>query len=86
MDYLRLFPEKRILIERTVSFFNPLFFAPSVQAQTLLWGDSKELRPLVLALKGETEVRMSESSAYKDGLFQEHWISNQLGFLDAIIP
>ena len=85
-DYLRLFPEKRTLVERTLSFFNLISFAPSVQAKTLLWGDSKELKPLISALEGETEIRMSERSSYKDGLFQERWISNQFGFSDSIIP
>ena len=38
-DWLRLFPEKREQVERTLSYFDPLFFADRVRASTLLWAD-----------------------------------------------
>ena len=85
-DYLRLFPEKQSIVERTLSYFDPLFFAPDVHMRTLLWGNPEALAPLTTAINGETEVRMSERSSYKDGLYQEHWISAQFGFPDAIVP
>lgn len=85
-DYLRLFPEKRAQVFRTLSYFDPLFFAPAVRAKTLLWGDPKGMAPLTQALGGESEVRMSEHSSYRDGLYQERWIAQQFGFAEAIVP
>lgn len=85
-DYLRMFYGKRKSVERTLSYFNPLFFAEAVRARTLLWGDEKHLEPLANAIVGETDVHASEQSQYKDGLFEECWISEQLGFADPILP
>ncbi len=85
-DYLRLFPKKQARVKRTLSYFDPLFFAPAVRARTLLWGDLQALAPLTEALGGESEVKQSEHSSYKNGLYQEGWISEQLGFTDAIVP
>ena len=85
-DYLRLFPEKRAPVLHTLSYFDPLLFAPAVHAKTLLWGDPKTVAPLTQALGGESEVRMTEHSSYKDGLYQERWIAQQFGFADAIVP
>ncbi len=85
-DYLRLYPEKRELVERTLSYYDPVFFAPAVKAQTLLWANAEAVELLTQALGGECEVRMSERSSYKDGLYQEQWISQQFGFSDVIVP
>ena len=85
-DYLRLFPEKREQVARTLSYFDPLFFVSDVRTQTLLWADPKTVAPLTEAFNGQTEVRRSEHSAYKDGLFQERWISQQFSFAEAIVP
>jgi len=85
-DYLRLFPDKRKAVARTLSYFDPLFFAPAVQSSTLLWADPEAVAPLTAALQGPTEVRQSELSTYKDGLHQERWLAEQFGFDEAIIP
>lgn len=85
-DYLRLFPDKREQVARTLSYFDPLFFAPSVRATTLLWADPNTDSELIEALNDQTEVRATEHSTFKDGLYQEQWISRQFGFADAIVP
>ena len=85
-DYLRLYPEKEEQVKRTLSYFDPFFFAPNVRARTLLWGNPEAVSPLAEAIAGETDVQATEHSSYKDGLFQEQWISDQFGFEDAIIP
>jgi cephalosporin-C deacetylase len=85
-DYLRMYPDKRGLVEQTLSYFQPLFFAGAVRARTLLWGDPEAVESLSAAIAGETDVRKSEQSTYKDGLVEERWISEQLGFSDAILP
>ncbi len=85
-DYLRMFPAKRDLVEQTLSYFDPLFFAGAVRVRTLLWGDPETLEPLSAAIAGETDIGLTEQSHYKDGLFEERWLSAQLGFAEAILP
>ena len=71
---------------RTLSYFDPVCFAPDVHSETLLWADSKKATLLTKALSGQTEVRCSEYSTYKDGLYQQPWIAKQFGFAQAIVP
>ena len=85
-DYLRLYPERRGPVARTLAYFDPLFFAPSVSVPTLLWGQPDQVGPLAEAILGSVEVRPSEQSTYKDGLYQEQWVTKQLGFTEAILP
>ena len=85
-DYLRMSPSKRDRVERTLSYFDPLFFAGAVHARTLLWGAREKIEPLAAAIAGEADVRQSEQSQYKDGLFEERWLSEQLGFPEPILP
>ncbi len=58
---------------------------PAVRATTLLLGGRPEFEGLSRALAGPTELRPSETR-YKDGVFQEEWLSRGLGFDDAILP
>ena len=85
-DYLRTYPDRREAISRTLSYFDPLFFAPSVRIPTLLWGHPEMVAPLAQAMAGEVEVRETEGSSYKDGLFGERWLARQLGFAEPILP
>ncbi|MDA1312597.1 MAG: acetylxylan esterase [Acidobacteria bacterium] len=85
-DYLRMFPDKRDLVERTLSYFDPLHFAPAVRARTLLWGDPATLGPLSGSIAGETDIQPTDPSQYKEGVFEECWLSEQLGFAEPILP
>lgn len=85
-DYLRESPEKRERVLRTLSYFDPVCFAPDIHATTLLWADRDAATPLVEALNGPTEVRHSTYSSYKDGFYQEQWITEQFGFAEPIVP
>jgi cephalosporin-C deacetylase-like acetyl esterase len=94
-DYLRLFPDKKAGVERSLSFFDLMEFAPGVDARTLLMAgphgsplDAEALKPLVDRIEGEVTVHESEHSTYKDGLFSERWIAEQCGIVDvnAILP
>ncbi|MDP6775371.1 MAG: acetylxylan esterase [Candidatus Latescibacteria bacterium] len=84
-DFLRLHPERRETVARTLAYFEPLFFAPKVNIPTLLWGNAEETAPLAGALGGQVEARESEGSRFRDGVYQEQWIARQLGFDDAIL-
>lgn len=85
-DYLRLYPERQAQVAQTLAYFDPLFFAPSIQGSTLLWGQPDQVRPLTTVMPGKVEIRASEQSTYKDGLYQEQWLTEQLGFDEAIVP
>jgi cephalosporin-C deacetylase-like acetyl esterase len=84
-DTLRLYPERRAAVERTLSYFDPAFFAPRVRARTLLWG-GPAAQPLADALAGSVDLHEGEHSRFKDGRFQEEWLARELGFADAIVP
>ncbi len=85
-DYVRLYPDKRDQVERTLSYFDPLYFAENIHAQTLLWSDPQKAAPLAEAFAGKLEVRPSESSSYKDGMYQDRWITETFGFDTPILP
>jgi cephalosporin-C deacetylase len=85
-DYLRLYPDRKTQVQQTLAYFDPIFFAPQVQATTLLWGQPDMVNPLAAAISGPVEIRASESSMYKDGLYEENWTAQQLGFAAAIVP
>ncbi len=85
-DYLRSFPARRQDMARTLAYFDPLFFAPSIRIPTLMWGDPAVLAPLSTAMVGEVQVRETEHSSYKDGRFEEHWLARQMGFAEPILP
>ncbi|OGG44008.1 MAG: hypothetical protein A3F84_08175 [Candidatus Handelsmanbacteria bacterium RIFCSPLOWO2_12_FULL_64_10] len=85
-DYLRVHPDRREAVARTLSYFDPLFFAPSVRVPALLWGTPAALAPITGAMQGPAEVRESAHSSYKDGLYREEWLSRQMGFEEAILP
>jgi cephalosporin-C deacetylase-like acetyl esterase len=84
-DFLRLYPDRRAAVARTLAYFDPLFFVPRVRARTLLWG-GPAAQPLADALAGPVELHEGEHSRFKDGVFQEQWLSRELGFADAIVP
>ena len=85
-DYLRMYADKRDLVEQTLSYFHPLFFASTVRARTLLWGNPEAVGPLSATITGKTDLRQSEQSTYKDGMFEERWIAEQFGFSDVVVP
>lgn len=85
-DYLHLYPDRQAQVRQTLAYFDPIFFGPKVQATTLLWGQPDIVGSLAEAISGLVEIRTSESSMYKDGLYQENWTVQQLGLEKAILP
>lgn len=94
-DYLRLYPERREAVGRTLSYFDLRAFAPRVRAATLIMAGAKgsaldacALSPVTDGLEGAMTVQESERSSYKDGLFAESWIAAQFGIEDvrSILP
>ena len=92
-DYLRLHPARQELVRRTLSYFDIRWFAPRVNATTLLMAgadgtalDAAALEPLVQAIKGDTDVHEAEHSGYKDGVFSEEWLTRRFGLAAPSLP
>jgi cephalosporin-C deacetylase len=92
-DYLRLHPSRREQVSRTLSYFDLRWFAPRVNAPTLLMAGSDgaglaaaTLEPLVEALGGECQVHESEHSGFKDGVYSEEWLTRQFGLAAPSLP
>ena len=66
--------------------------APETAATLLLGGpdgellDRESLEPLLQTLGDRAEFREMEHSGYKDGLFIEEWLTQQLGLAQPILP
>ena len=92
-DYLRLHPSRREQVRHTLSYFDLRWFAPQVNAATLLMAGSDgaglaadTLEPLVQGLKGETLVHESEHSGFRDGVYSEEWLTQQFGLAAPSLP
>jgi len=85
-DFLRLYPERRADVARTLAYFEPAHFAERIAADVFLWGDRERLQPLTERFAGSVEVQPSEHSQYKDGLTRERWLSERQGFAEPIVP
>ena len=92
-DYLRHKPSHKNDVQRTLSYFDPEWFAPKFAGSTLVMTDHRgglldtdRLTPLIEELNGSVTVHESENSTYLDGLFLEEWITSEFGFDNAIIP
>lgn len=94
-DYLRLYPDRRDEVADILSYFNLRWHAPSITAKTLLLAEheSGNYSPAVLAdlatgIAGNVAIHESERSSFKDGLFTERWMANNIFGNDAepIVP
>ncbi len=94
-DYLRAFPSQAENVRQTLAYYDLEAFAPRVSATTLVMAgapgavpDAPSLGRLVAAMRGQVTVHVSEQSSYKDGLYAERWMAEQLGItnLPDILP
>ena len=92
-DYLRLYPDSEDNVRETLSYFNLRWHAQSISANTLIiCGDSENvysksnLTPLIDNIAGKMTVKESENSAYKDGLFIQEWIADEIGDGVPVLP
>ena len=92
-DYRRFVNDPGDAAWNTISYFEPLHFAPKVKAHTLLvTGNDKDLfspercAPLVEALAGQVEQRIATHSSYQDGAFEATWLVQRHGFDTPILP
>ena len=92
-DYINLYPDREDAVRDTLSYFELSEFAPSVDAAALLMVgasgsllDAAALSAVSGALGGAVEVYESQSSSYKDGMYQERWLAERFGFDAPILP
>ena len=94
-DYLRAFPSQAETVRQTLAYYDLEAFAPRSSATTLVMAgapgavpDAPSLGRVVAALRGQVTVHVSEQSSYKDGLYAERWMAEQLGITDlpGILP
>jgi cephalosporin-C deacetylase len=88
-DYLRAFPSRAENVRQTLAYYDLEAFAPRSSATTLVMAgapgavpDAPSLGRVVAALRGQVTVHVSEQSSYKDGLYAERWMAEQLGITD----
>ncbi len=94
-DYLRLFPERREAVNRTMSYFDIRWFASSVKASALVLAGAKgeilsreRLQPLLDNLGDDASVYEAgeDHSTYKEGVFKLSWLANEFGFDAPVLP
>lgn len=92
-DYARYYPDRATDMWKTVSYFNPLHFAPKVKAETVLvTGNDKDMfspsvvAPLVEAFGKPVTQYVSAHSSYKDGVAQATWLANRYGMGTPVLP
>ena len=92
-EYLNLYPERKQAVEDTLGYFDLRGFAPRVNAKTLLMArapgsslDAEGLSAVSGAIQGDVSVYESQSSSYRDGVYQEEWLARGFGFAEAILP
>tara|TARA_B100001123_G_scaffold394432_1_gene475223 strand:- start:974 stop:1549 length:576 start_codon:yes stop_codon:yes gene_type:complete len=84
-DYVRRYPDRKDLVEKTLSYFNIKSHAISITAATLIMADykggqydKKALEGLADLIVGDVTIHESERSSFKDGLFMEKWVATEL--------
>jgi cephalosporin-C deacetylase len=92
-DYVRTFPERSEAVWRTLSYFDPIHFAPSVRCDTLMVSGSETnlfapatMRPLMEVLGKKASQYISTYSLFKDGVHREAWLRERYGFSEPLLP
>ena len=92
-DYLRLHPDREAAVRRTLSYFDLRWFAPRVNATTLLMAgahgsslSADAVAGMIEAIPGDTDVHEAEHSGFKDGRHIEEWLSRQFGMAEPSLP
>jgi cephalosporin-C deacetylase-like acetyl esterase len=91
-EFRRFYPHKAEAALRTLAYFDPLHFAPRIQATTLLVSGNEhdlfspeQCAPLAAALGGPVEQRIATHSAFRDGVFEIEWLAKRHG-VGAVVP
>jgi cephalosporin-C deacetylase-like acetyl esterase len=92
-DYARAYPDRADAMWETVNYFNPLHFAPKVEADTVLvTGNAHDMfsptvmEPLVQVFGKPVTQYVSAHSSYKDGVQQATWLAERYGLGAPLLP
>jgi cephalosporin-C deacetylase-like acetyl esterase len=92
-DYARYYPDRAAAMWETVNYFNPLHFAPKVEAETVLvTGNERDMfspevmAPLVAAFGKDVAQYVSAHSSYKDGVQQATWLADRYNLGTPVLP
>jgi cephalosporin-C deacetylase-like acetyl esterase len=84
-DYLRLYPDRRDEVASILNYFNLRWHAPAITAETLLLADHESgtyspdaVADLASGITGEVTVHESERSSFKDGVFEQKWVTEKV--------
>jgi cephalosporin-C deacetylase-like acetyl esterase len=87
-EVVRTYPEQAAQVWQTLAYYEPVHFAPQVQAATLVvtGDDPARTAPLIDAFPRPPETYLSAHSGYKDGVQQARWLSTRAGLGDPVLP
>lgn len=94
-DYLRMYPDDTDKVADTLSYFDLVHHATNISAKTLIVAgspgsviDASVLLPLQASLSKECQLFESQDSSFRDGLYSEQWITENLvsNDVDPIVP
>ena len=80
-DYVRAYLEREDQVSQTLSLFDPLLFAPTIEAETLLTcgeGGRLLVQPLADRIAGVAELRVNTGRTYLDHQYEESWLTQRL--------
>jgi cephalosporin-C deacetylase len=81
-DYLRSYPEAEQAVTDTLSLFDPIAFAPRIEAETLVTcstGERPSAEPFVDALRGKAALSVRSGRGYLDHKLEEDWLAKVTG-------
>jgi cephalosporin-C deacetylase len=92
-EFTNFYADKAEAARRTLAYFDPLHFAPRIQATTLLVSGTERdvftperCTPLAAALGGPVERRIATHSSYRDGVFEIEWLARRHGISEPVLP
>lgn len=92
-DYARCYPDKAEQMHATLDLFDVMHFAGRIKIPTLLWcglpwglTPKEDAQPLADRFAGQVELRETAGSRSTDGTYQEHWLADQLGLSQPVLP
>jgi cephalosporin-C deacetylase-like acetyl esterase len=92
-DFARTYPNQTEAMAATLSYFEPMMFAPKVRAATVLvTGSATDLfsaettEPLAAAFRSPLAQYETAHSSYKDGVHQATWLAQRYGFDEPLLP
>ena len=81
-DYARAYPEHTETAAKTLSLFDPIAFAPRIDAETFVTcsqGEKDSVGPLVQALGHKAALTVRSGHGHVDHALEEKWLAARLG-------